>query len=69
MRPHKNHHDMKVEALNNKQINKIIYALNLAYGDSDSWDDEAMQMLEDIQSADHVCIANNETKKNKKTRK
>lgn len=69
MRPHKNHHDMKVEALNNKQINKIIYALNLAYGDSDSWDDEAMQMLEDIQNADHVCIANNETKKNKNTRK
>ncbi len=66
MRPHKNHHDMKVEALNNKQINKIIYALNLAYGDSDSWDDEGMKLLEDLQTADVVCIANNETKNTKK---
>ena len=51
---------MKVEALNKKQIEKIVYALTLAYGDRDSWDDLGMKIAEDLNNADVVCIANEE---------
>jgi len=48
---------MKATQLTQKQVDKIVYALKLAYGDSDYYDAKGMKLMEQLTQAKAVITA------------
>ncbi len=48
---------MKVKQLTQKQVNKIVYALELVFGDVSNLDESSLKLANQIQKAKAVIIA------------